>query len=191
MRIPVFADTGGNSEVKKSSCADCISRNFRGENFIGSYCTRVSRSSAKASESQDRSSLPTSEGLLALDARVLLHDLGLRPDQLPRPAIRPYPSQYVSQFIMKDGTEVTLQPIRREDEPLMGKFHETLSDRSVYMRYFCSLSLSSPVAHERLVRICFGDYDRQIALVVDHKDEATGQRRILGVGRLVKITHKE
>ncbi len=125
---------------------------------------------------------------MALDARVLLHDPSLRPDQLPKPAIRPYPSQYISQFTMKDGAEVTLRPIRPEDEPLMSKFHETLSDGCVYMRYFSSLSLSARVAHERLVRICFVDYDRVMALVVDHKDEVTGQHRILGVGRLIK-TH--
>jgi hypothetical protein len=66
----------------------------------------------------------------------------------------------------------------------MSKFHETLSDGRVYMRYFSSLSLSSRVAHERLVRICFVDYDRVMALVVDH---VTGQHRILGVGRLIKL----
>src|SRR6202165_3897428 len=134
--------------------------------------------------------LASSEGLLALDARVLLHDPSLHPDQLPKPAIRPYPSQYVSQFTMKDGTEVTLRPIRPEDEPLMRKFHETLSDRSVYMRYFSSLSLSSRVTHERLARICFVDYDRVMALVVDHTDAATGQHRIVGVGRLIKLHAK-
>jgi len=134
--------------------------------------------------------LASSEGLFALDARVLLHDASLHSDQLPRPAIRPYPSQYVSQFTMKYGTDVTLRPIRPEDEPLMGQFHETLSERSVYMRYFSSLSLSSRVAHDRLVRICFVDYDRVMALVVDHKDTATGQHRILGVGRLIKLHAK-
>ena len=91
---------------------------------------------------------------------------------------------------MKDGAEVTLRPIRPEDEPLMSKFHETLSERSVYMRYFSSLSLSSRVAHERLVRICFVDYDRVMALVVDHTDKATGQHRILGVSRLIKLPTK-
>jgi acetyltransferase len=131
--------------------------------------------------------LASSEGLLALDARVLLHDPTLRPDQLPKPAIRPYPSQYVSQFTMKDGTEVTLRPIRPEDELLMRKFHETLSDRSVYLRYFSSPSLSSRVTHERLARICFLDYDRVMALVVDHKNKATGQHQILGVGRMIKF----
>jgi acetyltransferase len=67
----------------------------------------------------------------------------------------------------------------------MVKFHETLSDRSVYLRYFYSLSLSSRVAHDRLVRICFADYDREMAIVADSRD-AAGQHRILGVGRLVK-----
>ena len=45
---------------------------------------------------------------------------------------------------MKNGTRITLRPIRpRRYEPLMVKFHQTLSDRSVYLRYFYSLSLSS------------------------------------------------
>jgi len=131
--------------------------------------------------------LASPDRLLALDARVVLHDPGTDPDHLPKPAVRPYPAQYVASWVMKKGTEVTLRPIRPEDEPLMAKFHETLSDRSVYLRYFCSLSLRSRVAHERLVRICFVDYDREMALVADHKDPNTGQHRILGVGRLIKL----
>ncbi len=122
---------------------------------------------------------------LALDARVVLHPPGTDPDCLPRPAVRPYPSQYVSSWVMKNGTRVLLRPIRPEDEPLMVKFHQTLSDRSVYLRYFYSLSLSSRVSHDRLVRICFVDYDREMAIVAEHRD-ATGEHRILGVGRLVK-----
>jgi acetyltransferase len=130
--------------------------------------------------------LASPQQLLALDARVVLHAPGTNPDHLPRPAVRPYPSQYVSSWVMKNGTEVTLRPIRPEDEPLMVKFHEKLSDRSVYLRYFYSLSLSSRVAHDRLVRICFVDYDREMAIVADCRDTKTGEHRILGVGRLVK-----
>ncbi len=129
--------------------------------------------------------LASPERLLALDARVVLHAPGTDPDHLPRPAIRPYPSKYVSSWVMKNGAEITLRPIRPEDEPLMVKFHQTLSDRSVYLRYFYSLSLSSRVAHDRLVRICFVDYDREMAIIAERRD-ATGQHRILGVGRLVK-----
>jgi acetyltransferase len=134
--------------------------------------------------------LASPERLLALDARVVLHPAETDPDHLPRPAVRPYPAQYVSSWAMKNGTEVTLRPIRPEDEPLMVKFHETLSDRSVYLRYFYSLSLSSRVAHDRLVRICFVDYDREMAIVADCRDAKSGQHRILGVGRLVKAHAK-
>jgi acetyltransferase len=131
--------------------------------------------------------LASPERLLALDARIVLHGPAVTLDQLPKPAIRPYPLQYVSSWTMKDGNQVTIRPIRPEDEPLMVKFHETLSDRSVYLRYFCSLSLSRRVAHERLLRICFGDYDREIALVAERTDPGTGERRIMAVGRMNKL----
>jgi acetyltransferase len=127
------------------------------------------------------------ERLLALDARIVLHGPAVTLDQLPKSAIRPYPIQYVSSWTMKDGNQVTIRPIRPEDEPLMVKFHETLSDRSVYLRYFCSLSLSRRVEHERLLRICFGDYDREMALVGERIDPGTGERRIIAVGRLSKL----
>ena len=43
------------------------------------------------------------------------------------------------------------------------------------------------MAHDRLTRICFIDYDREMALVVDHKEPWTGAHEILGVGRLSKL----
>ena len=135
--------------------------------------------------------LATPEHIVALDARVVLHDSSMRPEQLPRPTIRPYPAQYVWEARLKDGTAVTIRPIRPEDEPLMVHFHATLSERSVYLRYFCSLSLSSRVEHERLVRICFGSYDRGFALVADRKNPETGQHEILGVGRFSAINRAE
>ena len=135
--------------------------------------------------------LATPEHLLALDARVVVHDSTMRAEQLPRPSIRPYPSQYVWEWRLKDGTPVTIRPIRPEDEPLMVQFHTTLSERSVYLRYFCSLSLSTRVEHERLVRICFGSYDRGFALVADRHNPETGLHEILGVGRFSAINRSE
>jgi len=96
--------------------------------------------------------IASSDRLLALDARVVLHGPAVTLDKLPKPAIRPYPLQYVWSWKMRDGNKVTIRPIRPEDEPLMVKFHETLSDRSVYLRYFSSLSLSRRIDHERLLR---------------------------------------
>ncbi len=131
--------------------------------------------------------LVSPERLLALDARIVLHGPAVTVDQLPKPAIRPYPLQYVAPWTMKDGQQVTIRPIRPEDELLMVKFHETLSDYSVYLRYFCSLSLTRRVDHERLLRICFGDYDREMVLVAERKDPGTGERQIVAVGRMNKL----
>lgn len=125
-------------------------------------------------------------GLIALDARVVLHDPQMREDELPRGAIRPYPVDYVGPFTLHDGTPVTIRPIRPEDEPLLVDFHRTLSEQSVYQRYFQPLPLSERIAHERLTRICFIDYAREMALVAELRD-AAGKPRIIGVGRLIKL----
>ena len=131
--------------------------------------------------------LASAEGPMALDARVVLHPAHLKEEDLPKLAIRAYPTQYIKPWTLKNATPVMIRPIRPEDEPLMVKFHETLSEQSVYFRYFQALHVSRRVAHERLTRICFNDYDREIALVVDRKDPQTNTSQILGVGRLSKL----
>jgi len=130
--------------------------------------------------------LVSAERIFALDARVVLHDPKTPESKLPRPAIRPYPNQYSLPWKMKNKAPVVIRPIRPEDEPLMVKFHETLSEESVYNRYFSTLKLSQRVAHERLTRICFNDYDREIALVAELKVPKGEEKKILGVGRISK-----
>jgi len=130
--------------------------------------------------------LASSERLLALDARVVVHGPEVTADELPEPAIHPYPVKLVSTWKMKDGNEVVIRPIRPEDEPLMIPFHEKLSERSVYLRYFQPLKLTQRTAHERLTRICFIDYNREMALVAERKN-AAGEPELLAIGRLSKI----
>ncbi len=129
--------------------------------------------------------LASERQLLALDARVILHDAHVCENDLPPLAIRPYPGQYVSPWKLRDGAHVTIRPIRPEDEPLMIEFHRTLSEESVHFRYFGMLRLEQRIAHERLRRICFLDPDREITLVVDH--DRHGVHEILGVARLSKL----
>ena len=124
--------------------------------------------------------------LIALDARVILHAAEIDDAALPAPVIRPYPVQYVSRWSLRDGTDVTVRPIRPEDEPLMARFHANISEQSVYFRYLHLMALSQRTAHERLTRVCFIDYAREMALVAEHRDEA-GVASILAVGRLIKL----
>jgi acetyltransferase len=104
---------------------------------------------------------------------------------LPRLAIRPYPLQYVTTWTARDGGSYLIRPIRPEDEPLLVRFHADLTEETVYSRYFEHLGLSARTAHERLTRVCFNDYDRELALVAEQVDEQ-GERRIVAVGRLSK-----
>jgi len=130
--------------------------------------------------------LASPEQLIALDARIVLHDPALADSELPRPAIRPYPQQYISTWDTRDGVPLTIRPIRPEDEPLVVRFHRTLSDETVHARYFSSLKLAERTAHERLARVCFIDYDRVMALVAEHADRDSGEREMVAVGRLIK-----
>jgi acetyltransferase len=132
--------------------------------------------------------LVSSDDIIALDARIILHDKDTPASALPKPAIRPYPSQYAKTIAVDGKPEIRLRPIRPDDEPLIVAFHGTLSERSVYMRYFSWMKLGQRTAHERLARMCFIDYDRQIAFVAETSNERTGDRQIVGVGRLVKST---
>jgi acetyltransferase len=131
--------------------------------------------------------LVSGEEMLALDARVVLHPADVSEETQPRLAIRPYPGQYVSSWSLKDGTAVTIRPIRPEDEPMVVKFHQTLSLDSVYRRYFHMVSLDQRVAHERLVRACFIDYDREMGLVAERKNAQSGEAEIIAVGRWTKL----
>jgi acetyltransferase len=74
-----------------------------------------------------------------------------------------------------------VRPIRPEDEPRMVRFHETLSEQSVYYRYAGFVKLDTRVSHERLSRLSFIDYAREMALIAEHEGE------IVAVARLVRL----
>jgi len=132
--------------------------------------------------------LVSPEGIIALDARVVLHTSD-NADR-PVPAIRPYPTKYVQPWETRNGDRLTIRPIRPEDEPLMVLFHQSLSEESVYLRYAHMIKLKQRTSHERLTRICFIDYDREMILVADRKNPQTLEHEILGVARLSKLHGK-
>ncbi len=132
----------------------------------------------------------SADHLVALDARVVLHDPGMTEDRLPRLAIRPYPVQYVHGWTSTDGQPFTIRPIRPEDEPLLVDFHASLSEETVRLRYFGQVKLDIRTAHERLTRVCFNDYDRELALVAETRDPATARCRIVAIARLSKVPHR-
>jgi acetyltransferase len=132
--------------------------------------------------------LVTTQDVIALDARVVV-DRELMVHSV-RPyshlAIRPYPDEFVAERKMKDGTPVILRPIKPEDEPL---WHELLASCSTQSIWFRFSYLFKQTTHEMATRYCFIDYDREIGIVAEV--EENGQRKLIGVGRLVADVNHE
>ncbi len=118
---------------------------------------------------------------LALDARIIIDPSGFDPTrQYPHLVMTPYPTRYIVPWRLNDGQEVTLRPIRPEDEPLEYELLTTLSEKSMKERFFQPII---GITHEALVRFCNIDYDREMAIAAEVKEGE--KRKIIGIGRLV------
>jgi acetyltransferase len=131
--------------------------------------------------------LASPERLVALDARIVLHDPSVADSDLPRPSIRPYPLRYSHEWTLPDGTALTIRPIRPEDEPSMSAFTLSLSPHDLYLRYFRPVVASTLVSHDQLTRLCFVDYDRQMSLVAVHQDGGAARPAIVAHGQLTRL----
>ncbi len=122
------------------------------------------------------------EGAVALDARVVIDKEAVGRPQKPygHLALRPYPEEFVRPARMKDGTAITLRPIKPEDEPMWLALLGSCSKESIYSRFRYFFFWQS---HEVASRYCYIDYDRELAIVAEAGEGES--RRFLGVGRLV------
>ncbi|MBN1910505.1 MAG: bifunctional acetate--CoA ligase family protein/GNAT family N-acetyltransferase [Pirellulales bacterium] len=132
--------------------------------------------------------LVTKDDVIALDARVVVdRDLVVHS---PRPyahlAIRPYPEEFVTERKMKDGEKVILRPIKPEDEPMWHDLLASCSTESIRSRFSY---LFKQTTHEMASRYCYIDYDREMGIVAEVKED--GQRKLIGVGRLVADMNHE
>ncbi|MCX5798043.1 MAG: bifunctional acetate--CoA ligase family protein/GNAT family N-acetyltransferase [Proteobacteria bacterium] len=117
----------------------------------------------------------------ALDSRIIIDkELIDHTAQYPHLVITPYPTRYTMQWKLTDGAEVTLRPIRPEDEPLEHELLSTLSQETMRVRFF---SIIKDITHEMLIRFCNIDYDREMAIVAELREG--DKRKIIGIGRLI------
>jgi acetyltransferase len=116
-----------------------------------------------------------------LDARIIIDPNALdQPQPYPHLVITPYPAKYIIPWRLKDGTEVTLRPIKPEDEPKELEFVRGLSTETSRFRFF---QIIKDLPHEALVRFCNIDYDREMAIIAETK---VGDRVVeIGVSRLI------
>ncbi len=120
--------------------------------------------------------------VIALDARIVVDDevLGKYVKDYSHLILRPYPERLIRTAKLKDGSTVTLRPIKPEDEPLWLELLDSCSKESIYHRFRYDFYYDS---HEVASQFCFIDYDREIAIVAEIEEE--GKKKIIGVGRLI------
>ena len=115
-------------------------------------------------------------GIVALDARVRVEDPAGHP-RVPM-AIRPYPSEWVTEAQVEPVGSVRIRPIRPEDEALYAAFFARLTPEDQRLRFFTA---RPDLSHRFLARLTQIDYAREMAFVA--VAEATGE--LLGVVRFV------
>jgi len=123
------------------------------------------------------------DDLIAVDARIVIDS---KPEKKPHMIISKYPNKYIKKVKLKDGSEVTMRPIKPEDEMLWLDMFRSFSEESVRFRFF---RLIRDTPHEMRIRYCNIDYDREIGIVGEYKDK--GKRRILGVTRIIKTPGRD
>ncbi|MEM1109261.1 MAG: bifunctional acetate--CoA ligase family protein/GNAT family N-acetyltransferase [Planctomycetota bacterium] len=121
-------------------------------------------------------------GTIALDARVMTDLSPVTADtRFSHLAIRPYQGDLESESELKNGTPVTIRPIRPADEPAWHDMVAACSPETLQARFFHSIGKTT---HAMATRYCHIDYDREMALVAITPNGA-GEETMVGVGRLV------
>jgi acetyltransferase len=94
--------------------------------------------------------------------------------------ITPYPTRYVMPWMLPDGTEVLLRPVKPEDEPLVKEMLTSLSEKSLKERFF---QVIKSITHEMLIKLCNIDYNREMTIVAEIMAEIreTSSKKIIGI----------
>jgi hypothetical protein len=89
----------------------------------------------------------------------------------------PYPENYETEAILRDGARVLLRPIRLDDTDRWLAFVRRLSLRSLYLRFHNLPKLNEKDA----IRYCTVDYNNTFAVVAEIRKGAA--REIVAIGR--------
>lgn len=119
---------------------------------------------------------------VAVDTRILIDTDRIKAEVQPHEhlVITPYPTKYIVNWKLKNGTSVLMRPIKPEDENLLDELFRSLSEETMRFRFF---QIIKEMSHETLTRYCNIDYNREIAIVAEEKEGE--KRRIIGVARLI------
>lgn len=101
-------------------------------------------------------------------------------------AIHPYPAHLCREWPMRDGTVVTVRPVRPEDATLKQEFVQGLSEEARYFRFMDGTRELPP---SLIVRFTQVDYDREMVLLAIVRQE--GKERQIGSARYTQTPDGE
>jgi acetyltransferase len=113
-------------------------------------------------------------GVIGVDARIRIS--AATRVGAARLSIAPYPREYEGTARLLDGTALTVQPVRPEDEPLLQDMAGHMNATDLRMRFFLPVK---QLSHQLMARLSQIDYDREMALVA----RPAGSNTALGVAR--------
>jgi acetyltransferase len=126
--------------------------------------------------------IATENSVVAVDARIaidwerMMREVAEHHDPC---LIASYPKKYVAATKLKNATQVSLRPIKPEDEERFNEFLKSLSVETMRFRFF---EIIKEMSHETLTKYCNLDYDREIAIIVELQDN---NKPIIGAVRLI------
>ncbi len=121
------------------------------------------------------------DGVIAVDARIVVAASVASTAHYGHMAIHPYPAELVTRWQLADGNDVVIRPIQPEDATMEQAFVQSLSAESKYFRFMQNLDKLTP---EMLARFTQIDYDREMALV-GVLDDGSSRAQMIGVARYV------
>ncbi|MBU6258922.1 MAG: GNAT family N-acetyltransferase [Burkholderiales bacterium] len=129
------------------------------------------------------------DGVVAVDARIVVESAAQAAGSYGHLAILPYPAGQEREWPLKDGGLYSIRPIRPDDAEMLQSLVRGLSQESRYFRFASALP---ELPARMLARFTLIDYDREMALVAVHKERHTDAEghvgeteRIIGVSRIV------
>lgn len=97
-----------------------------------------------------------------------------------------YPEEVERWQVIADGSQVFFRPVRFTDEEPMREFFYSVSEETVYHRFFQPVK---SLPHSKIMPLVSIDYDKDMALVATVGDMAG--EKILGVGRYMRSSKEE
>jgi acetyltransferase len=101
-------------------------------------------------------------GVIAVDARIVVNFPAPSAHRYAHMAIHPYPTHLISHWQLPDGADIVIRPISPEDAELEQIFVRGLSEEARYFRFMDTLQ---ELTQSMLVRFTQIDYDREMALI--------------------------